>query len=152
MRNSLNARVGYNLYRTGMMFRREALRAYSGSGLTPEQWQLSMILAKKGPLTQKQLCDITMQDAPTVSRMLKRMEKKSYVTIKADSRDKRAVKISITKKGLQHAFKTARESEKRIDRLMKGFDEDKKKKLIELLKELRLRFCAQENNGGENEC
>ena len=36
--------LGYNLYRVSLLFRRELIRALSEYGLTPEQWQVLVVL------------------------------------------------------------------------------------------------------------
>ncbi len=139
MMEELNSRIGYNLYRTGMLFRREGLRFLKQYGITPEQWQVLMILSARGGQTQKQICECTLQDAPTLSRTISRMIRDGLVTASKSKKDRRAVEIKLAKKGLSLVKKSVKSSRvyEHTDKLLSGFDEEKKKKLIELLNELR---------------
>ena len=75
----LDEQIGFNLYRLSLLFRRELLRCLDEYSLTPEQWQALVTLRGKDRLSQSEIAAVTLQDAPTVSRMLARMERDGWV-------------------------------------------------------------------------
>ena len=49
----LNNNLGYNLYRAYLLFHRELIRALKAYSVTPEQWQVLIILWNHGSVTPK---------------------------------------------------------------------------------------------------
>ena len=147
--NDLNSEVGWNLYKTGMMLRRQGMRRLAEFGVTPEQWQVLMILMRKGPLTQKEIRDITIQDAPAISRVIQRMLRKKYVKKAAALKDKRAVLIKLAPAGVEILDRILSKMRKHHKGHYGNFTDSKKKKLIALLKELRLNIAYMDSNGGK---
>ncbi|MBN2754091.1 MAG: winged helix-turn-helix transcriptional regulator [Candidatus Goldbacteria bacterium] len=151
---SLNNQVGWNLYRTGMMMRREGARMLMRYNLTPEQWQIMMILGSKGALTQKALGDITLQDAPAISRAVQRLIVKNYAKKSSSNKDKRAVQVEITGKGglLLSDIESRMKKAHRVNNIYQNFSDVKKRQLIKLLTELRSNLennIHPDNFGGE---
>lgn len=96
---NLNDQIGFNIYRVALLFRRELIRALKAYDLTPEQWQILATLWQQQALTQSQIIDLTLQDAPTASRTITRMQKKNLIHKHQSTIDKRATIISLTKHG-----------------------------------------------------
>src|SRR6056297_206109 len=96
---SINAELGFALYKTGMMFRREGLRHGMNKKVAPEQWQVMMVLKSKNGMTQKEIGELTVQDAPTLSRSIKRMVSRGMVKKKKGKNDRRATLIYLTPSG-----------------------------------------------------
>ncbi len=46
----------------------------AGLSMTPEQWAVLVRLWERGDMTQNELCDTTLKDKPTISRILDGME------------------------------------------------------------------------------
>jgi len=148
---SLNIELGNSLYKTGMLFRRDGIRAGKGINITPEQLSVIMIVKHKGPVTQKEILERTMQDAPTLSRSLKRMEKHGLVRVKRDKKDKRVTRVHITPKASVTLASMGVKMKMQFNRSLSKFPDKKKKQLIKLLKELRDSFNKNANgkNGGK---
>jgi len=134
---SLNSELGFALYKTGMIFRREAMNMNRKIKLAPEQWQLLMAIKKKGGATQKEIGEMTLQDAPTLSRAVKRLETKGLVKKTSGKHDRRKTLITLTPEGKKILVNTGREIQKHIDSLLLRFPDKKKKEIIKLLEELR---------------
>ena len=98
----LNNNLGYNLYRTYLLFHRELIRALKGYGVTPEQWQVLIILWNHGSVTPTQISSVTLQDLPSISRMLVRMERNGWTHRVENEKDGRSFHVALTDKGREH--------------------------------------------------
>ena len=95
----LNSNLGYNLYRTYLLFHRELIRGLKSYGVTPEQWQVLIILWNHGSVTPTEISQVTLQDLPSISRMLVRMERNGWTKRGANEKDKRSFRVTLTDKG-----------------------------------------------------
>ena len=98
---NLEDQLGYNLNRTAMLFRRELIRALRPyEGMTPEQWQtLNVLWQSETALSPSEIREITLQDLPSISRMIKRMEDNGWIKRGADATDKRSFRVELTPSG-----------------------------------------------------
>jgi DNA-binding MarR family transcriptional regulator len=97
----LNSNLGYNLYRTYLLFHRELIRALKGYSVTPEQWQVLIILWNHGSVTPTEISRVTLQDLPSISRMIARMERNGWVQKENNEADGRSFKIKLTQRGVE---------------------------------------------------
>lgn len=95
----LNNNLGYNLYRTYLLFHRELIRALKNYEITPEQWQVLIILWNHGSVTPTEISKVTLQDLPSISRMLVRMERNGWLYKQKNEQDGRSFRVCITAKG-----------------------------------------------------
>jgi DNA-binding MarR family transcriptional regulator len=95
----LNNNLGYNLYRTYLLFHRELIRALKSYEVTPEQWQVLIILWNHGSVTPTEISQVTLQDLPSISRMLVRMERNGWIEKQQNEKDGRSFRVKITSKG-----------------------------------------------------
>ncbi len=70
--------------------------------VTVDQWVILHFLYLHKTLSQQELGDLALKDAPTITRMLDLMEAKGLVSRKADKEDKRKFKIMITSEGKEN--------------------------------------------------
>lgn len=70
-----------------------------GFRVTPEQWQLMLILNNRGPLHQHQLAEIQQKDKASITRFLDYLEKLGMVKRERSRSDLRKKKIQLTSKG-----------------------------------------------------
>ncbi len=134
---NINAELGFALYKTGMLFRREGLKHGMNKKVAPEQWQVMMVLKRKNGMTQKEIGELTVQDAPTLSRSIKRMVLRGLVKKKKGKKDRRATLIYLTPSGERLMKSIGKETVAHINSILKDFPERKKKAIIKLLEELR---------------
>lgn len=134
----LEESLGFNIYRAGLLFRRELMHALSEYEMTPEQWQLMTALWHSDkPLNQNDVAHLLMKDKHTVSRIIKRLERDKWLTRKTDKKDTRAVKIFLTVKGKKLKREIPKKLHNHFEILLKGFPEENISKTIVFLKQLR---------------
>lgn len=95
----LNNNLGYNLYRAYLLFHRELIRALKDYQVTPEQWQVLIILWNHGSVTPTEISRVTLQDLPSISRMLVRMERNGWIKRLENEEDGRSFHVVLTEKG-----------------------------------------------------
>jgi DNA-binding MarR family transcriptional regulator len=101
-KDKITKELGYNIYRASVLMRRELIRCLREYRLTPEQWYLLMAFAtRKKSYSQREICDDFSLDAPTISRMLYRMQKNGWVEKEIEPTDKRITLIKVTDKGIE---------------------------------------------------
>lgn len=77
-------------------------------GLYMAQWAVIRYIMRKGPSTQKQICDYLHVEAPTMTRTLNRMEELGLVE-KTESLDRRSKIIRLTKQAAENYPKWEKE-------------------------------------------
>lgn len=133
----LNEQLGYNLYRAALLFRRELIRALREYELTPEQWQTLVSLWSHGPLTPTEIARVTLQDLPSISRMLSRMEKRGWIGRLEDPRDGRSFRVELTREGRHLKRDLPPLLFRHFESVLARFPEPRRQELLGLLKELR---------------
>jgi DNA-binding MarR family transcriptional regulator len=83
--------------------RHRAAAALAPLGLHPGQELLVSILSKRGSATQVQLSRIMGVEAPTIAKMVGRLEAAGFAERIADPRDARAKLVSLTPQGADAA-------------------------------------------------
>lgn len=68
---------------------------------TVDQWVIMYLLNKKGSMTQHDIAEQALKDAPTVTRMMDLMESKGLVIREQDPLDKRRLLVQLTSNGLE---------------------------------------------------
>lgn len=98
----LNDALGFNLYRTALLFRKELIHALVDYGMTPEQWQVMQALwSTNERLHQNDIAHLTLKDKHSLSRMLVRLERDGWIVRQRDPHDARAVVIVPTEQANQ---------------------------------------------------
>jgi len=133
----LDEQLGFNLVRVANLFKREHGRALREHKLTPEQWQALATLWHHGTLKQAEIARVTMQDAPTVSRMLARMEQGGWLRRRADPDDARSSLVELTPKGLGVRHVLPNKLLRHFRAFLRDFPEADQRKLLGLLRQLR---------------
>lgn len=135
----LEDQLGYNLNRTAMLFRRELMRALRPFGsMTPEQWQtLNVLWSSEHPLSPSQIRDVTLQDLPSISRMIKRMEEQGWVKRKPDPQDGRSFRVELTAKGRNLEQKLPVALLDHFQAILSVLGEEESQSLMMALKKLR---------------
>lgn len=134
--NPLQSDWLYNLQAASILLRKEHQKVLKPLGLTREQWQTLAILEANEPLTQKEICSVTLQDAPTASRMMLRMEENGLIKRKVDAEDRRAARVQLTAKASK-LLNTAQEKlQNHFNLLFKGITAKEKKELQNLVKKV----------------
>jgi DNA-binding MarR family transcriptional regulator len=133
----LDKDLGFNLHRVDLVYRRELTRCLRDYSMTPEQWQVLVGLWDRETLTQTEISEITQQDAPTISRMVKRMEANKLIQKSQNRDDKRQTLIRATGAGLKLKSSLPGEIRRHFAKVLKDFPKGKIDQLNKLLLEMR---------------
>lgn len=101
MNHDLN--YGFLLERTSKKLKQTLQRIFNDikADLTVDQWVILYELHKHTSLSQNELGEYTFKDAPTVTRIIDLLAKKSLVKRKMCKEDRRKYNIELTKKGTE---------------------------------------------------
>jgi len=113
----------------------EAYKKNFGIGIM--EWRVLAILAISNNNSVQSITDIIGLDKGAVSRALKKLVDKGYVTIQEDEFNKRAYIINITCQGRSLHDQVYDFSMQREEKLLSGLDERKKDELFQFLKYLK---------------
>jgi DNA-binding MarR family transcriptional regulator len=138
MKLELDKQLGFNLYRAHLLFRRELIRCLREYGITPEQWQALVHIWDKGTTTQSEIANITLQDAPSVSRMIGRLIKNGWIKKKINPNDKREIFLSITPTGKKLESVIPEKLINNFKIFLNKFPEQNQKDLLNLLIQMRI--------------
>jgi len=96
-------RVGFLLESTTRVVKLSFTKAFKNLGIdiTPEQWVILDTLFQQGDLTQNALAQTAYKNAPTVSRIIDKLEEKKLVQRSADKADRRKTVVCLTKLGIR---------------------------------------------------
>ncbi len=145
----LDEQLGFNINRIAIIFRRELMRCLKEYKLSPEQWQVLVTLWNKKALSQAQIIELTLQDAPSTSKMISRMEKSQLIEINASNKDKRVKVITLTKKGNSYRNTLPSKLLKHFEKLLIDFPLNQRKILLIQLKQLRISLGDIKKEGAE---
>ena len=134
---NLDDQLGFNLVRVASLFKREHARALREYKLTPEQWQALATLWQHGELKQADIGRVTMQDPPTVSRMLVRMERNGWLRRRSDPTDARNTLVQLTAEGEKLRQVLPAKLIRHFRTFLRKFPEGDQRQLLSLLRQLR---------------
>lgn len=117
-----------------MAFFRPALNAHD---LTEQQWRVIRILRQQGELESHQLADQVCILKPSMSGVLKRLERDGLVARRKSPEDQRRIFISLTVRGQQAFLAMSEEMERNYQEIQRQFGADKLEQLMGLLNELK---------------
>ena len=130
--------MGWNVDQTSKVLRRELLTVLKQYHISPEQWQVMFHLWFSGSsLHQTEIASLTLQDKPSVSRIVARLEHKGWIRKETDSNDVRATVIYPTELSLQFKHVIPHQIKQHFQKILKNWSSSENHSLILLLKKLR---------------
>ena len=103
-----------------------------GVSLTIEQWSVLYHLWKEDGISQKELCDATFRDKPSITRLVDNLEKLNLVKRIASDSDRRINKIVLTKQALKLQEQTMQLAASTLEEALKNVATEK----VEVCKEV----------------
>lgn len=99
----LKSRIGMKLVRVGKLVRAIANQKFGKANypITPEQFTVLTAILDHDGLYQRQIGALTLKDRPNITRIIKILEEKGFVTKTPDINKRKIYKINITEKGKQ---------------------------------------------------
>ena len=141
---AIKKQVGYYLESTTRHVKLAFTQAFNTAGidLTPEQWVLLDHLLSQNGLSQTELAEKSYKNAPTVSRILDVLERKSYIERQRFDNDRRRYKIFLTEEGRQIALKAMPIAEELRSQGWKGLSDDDYEQFIRILETVFQNFSV----------
>jgi MarR family transcriptional regulator, organic hydroperoxide resistance regulator len=116
--------LGFWLNRVYQRTRSEMYRIFAehGEDVTPEQWMILIRLWERDGISQNEVSELTLRDAPTISRTLRGMERRGYVERHASEADGRVQLVRLTRRGKALKRKLVPLVRGLVDRTVRGID------------------------------
>ena len=105
-------------------------------GFTEQQWGVLRVLGEKGPADAGQVAFEACILAPSLSRIIGKLEKDKYISRFIDAKDGRRINLSLTSLGKETLQKIVPEIGIIYNSLEKSYGEEKLTTLLELLSEI----------------
>ena len=105
-------------------------------GFTEQQWRVLRVLGEKGPADAGQVAFEACILAPSLSRIIGKLEKDKYISRFIDAKDGRRINLSLTSLGKETLQKIVPEIAIIYNSLEKSYGEEKLTTLLELLSEI----------------
>lgn len=112
--------------------------------LTKEQMIVLKKLHNKDGLNQNELAFLTLRNKSSLTRLLRKMEKKKYISRKQSKVDKRINNVYLTDLGKEIFKKTRPVIQKIIDVMEQHITEKEKQQIIHTLKKIQFNFNSKE--------
>ncbi len=141
-RDHILFKIGRIQYKTNKILLQE-LRNYGVTGIFPSHGEIIGSLLLNGPLQMKDIARIIDKDKSTVTALTDKLIRLHYVVKHRDSDDNRVSIISLTEKGkaLKPYYKEISKSLR--EQAYKGFSDDEKKLLCNMLEKLDSNLSKQ---------
>lgn len=110
------------------------LQRYGIEGLLPVHGDILYALMVNGELSMKRIAEIIDRKKSTVTTLVEKMEKLSYVKKRKDNTDNRVFLISLTEKGRRHHTDIVEISNNLINRVYKEMPVAEREQLIRSLR------------------
>jgi len=105
-------------------------------GFTEQQWRVLRVLGEKGSADAGQVAFDACILAPSLSRIIGKLEKDKYISRFIDAKDGRRISLSLTSLGKETLQKIVPETSIIYNSLQKSYGEEKLTTLLELLSEI----------------
>ena len=105
-------------------------------GFTEQQWRVLRVLGEKGTSDAGQVAFDACILAPSLSRIIGKLEKDHYISRFIDAKDGRRVNLSLTKIGHDILNKIAPDMELIYKAIQKRYGEEKLTNLLDILSEI----------------
>lgn len=118
---------------TSLEFRKSYKNQY---GMLRTEWRVLFHLGRYGTLTAKQICDRARLHKTKVSRAVRALEQKRFLTRSVLADDRRHEELHLTRAGMAAYQELAREARKFDAQIVAGFDPEEEAILRRCLKKL----------------
>ncbi len=97
----LDQAIGMHVNRAAFLVSEEIARRFSrhGYALSAQDFGILFRLSKQAPMTQVEISKLMMRDKTTITRRIDGLVKKRWVERKADPKDRRYYRVSLTAEG-----------------------------------------------------
>jgi DNA-binding MarR family transcriptional regulator len=141
----VNKAYAYHIVRTARLLRLHFSRFAERAGfdITQEQWLIMNKLHQNPYQSQLELGDSLIHDKPNITRILAGMEKKKWIERRADSVDRRVMRVRLTTKGAAIFANFSQAVAVERDSIYAGLDESDLTALMKVLSQLEKNISNQ---------
>ncbi|BAE49619.1 Transcriptional regulator [Paramagnetospirillum magneticum AMB-1] len=104
--------------------------------ITEQQWRALKALAQTGEMRAGQLSRASLISMPSLTRIIRTLEKQGLIERRPEERDQRAALLSLTAKGHDLVLSVSHAAEKRYDEIVAAFGLERLERLHLMLDEL----------------
>nr|WP_321267936.1 MarR family winged helix-turn-helix transcriptional regulator [uncultured Sulfurimonas sp.] len=133
MKFNMDESLGFVLNKTALASKASFNQLIKNYEISPEQWSVIFRVVQNDKIGQKELADTTYKDQGNLTRMIDKLVLNGYLDKKNHETDRRAVELVATDKSKSLVKEIIPISSLYNEQLTKGFSQDEKLKLIELL-------------------
>jgi len=105
-------------------------------GLNVPEWRTMAVLGDSGPLTQRNVTELTLMDKVAVNRACKMLEERGLASRKPNAEDGRSHLLALTQAGWKVHDRIVPMARKMEHRLLEPLDEDERQTFVSLLQRL----------------
>lgn len=127
--------LAYLLARASQLISGEFHATLKAEGIPVNEWRVLAALAD-GPKSVTELAGIILEQQPTASRIISRMEKSGLVTRQADPADRRVIRIHLTEAARARATPLIDQAHRHQIEALAPFGEQRAKDFLAILREL----------------
>ncbi len=150
LREDLSRNFGFILHDVARLLRTTFDRQVRHLGLTRSQWWVLNHLFRHHGAIQSDLADILEIEKATLGRLLDRMEQKGWVRREADTVDRRAKRVYLTRE-VEPAIKAMRAEAAELRRdALAGMSATQRETFVDLLLLVKTNLAQSEGNGASN--
>ena len=134
-------------------FRREMDAALREKGITGVQFgalrALDRLEREGGEVSQRDIEALTRSSHPTMTEVLKKLEKKGFIEVRPSETDRRRKQIRRTDKARELDREALRVDEESYEKIAAGLDEGQRALLARMLDRMIESVCGEEKEGKE---
>lgn len=127
----------YNLVRAAAVYNDEMAAALKSFGLSTTEWRILMLLNDKSPSSVGDLSRRSVTKAPTLTRMLTRMENEGLVKRTSPAGDRRFVDVTMTPKAARRLRQVQEIGQRVFERACENVSASEIAAATDILKRLR---------------
>lgn len=141
----LDRSVMFHVNRLSHKGRSILLKCLKPWGITAEQATILQVIYEEGGLSQRQLADKSLKDAPNTTRLVDKLEESGLLVRKSDPSDRRSYKIYATDKGRELIERINPVMNQGKELLSEGFSTEEYEGIVETLEHLYTNLENMEN-------
>jgi len=106
--------------------------------VSEQQWRVLRVLAESGPLDATEVAERACLLAPSLTRIMRSLEERKFITRERDAGDARRVRLAITAGGIAMIRDLAPTSARIFSEIESGYGKERLERLLDMLGELTL--------------
>lgn len=139
-RKEVEARVVQLLIKSGLFLQREFNQVCQQDGLNTNQFSAINEIILHGPLSQKELCERLLFEKSNVSKIVKSLLGKAFISVSLAPNDRRSTLLIETEQGYEIWKQCLHKFYDSSNELMSTLDEEELRSTLRLMKILERRF------------